>query len=369
MDRRKFIIGSASCIAMLLTASSSALSGCSITSKSLQEVKDMGGREVYIPTKLERVFCTNPIGTADIYCLNPDLLVGWNFKPSGMSQYYIQSDYLELPSLGVWMGAGNTPNPEEIASQDPDVLLCFWTADETGTDMAEEIRSETSMPVLLIDYDLRNTPEMFRYLGNLFGCSERAEKLALYCEEKISWIQNVVKKVPQSKRKSIYLAQSSGGLSTDPVGSMHVDDALALIGTNNVANLPGTVGAGMGMPTVSIEQIIQWNPDAIFVSEYTMTDYKLSDIYSEIKTDRRWQQVECVKKGNIYSIPQAPFSWFGRPPSVVRLLGCLMLLKILYPSYVKSLDIRQEAKDFYSLFLNYSLSDKQLDELLTNTNL
>ncbi len=369
MDRRKFIIGSASCVATLLTGGSLGISGCSLTSKSLQAVQDMGGREVYIPTKLERVFCTNPIGTADLYCLNPDLLVGWNFKPSGMSQYYIKSQYLELPSLGVWMGAGNTPNPEEIAQQDPDVLLCFWTADDTGADMAEEIKSETSMPVLLIDYDLRKSPETFRYLGNLFGCSDRAEKLAIYCEEKISWIKKIVAKIPESQRKSIYLAQSSGGLSTDPVGSMHVDDALNLIGVGNVANLPGTVGAGMGMPTVSVEQIIEWNPDAIFVSEYTMTDYKLSDIYGEIKSDKRWQQVQCVKNGEIYSIPQAPFSWFGRPPSVVRLLGCMMLMKILYPSYVKNLDIRKEAREFYSLFLNYDISDEQLEELLTNTSL
>ena len=46
-----------------------------------------------------------------------------------------------------------------------------------------------------------------------------------------------------------------------------------------------------------------------------------------------------------------------------------MLLKLLYADYVPDLDIREEATEFYRLFLNCSLTDGQLDELLHNTGL
>ena len=354
ISRRAFIASWAAATAMLVSGCSGGNSGASDT----VAVVDMGGTEKHIPASISKVFCTNPIGSADVYCLDRDALVGWNFKPSG-GEGYIPQEYLDLPSLGVWMGAGNTPNPEEIAQQDPDLLLCFWTADDAGISMVEEIESQTSMTTMLVDYRLDAAPEALRFVGELLGCQDRAEELAAYCEEKIAQIQAVAAQV--TERKSIYLAQSTGGLSTDPVGSMHVDDALELCGVDNVADLPGTVGQGMGMPTVNLEQIIQWNPDAVLVSEYSMTDSQMSDLYGEICADSGWQQVPAVRNGDVYRIPQAPFSWFGRPPSVARLLGCMMLQKLLYPQLTDDLDLEQEAADFYQLFYGCDIKDGLLD--------
>ena len=165
-----------------------------------------------------------------------------------------------LPSLGVWMGAGAVPNAEEIAAQNPDALLCFWTADEVGANMADEVQNQTGLPVVLVDYDVRSAPTTFRLLGDLMGCSERAVELASYCEGKLATIRAVADAVPESERKRVFLAQGNDGLTTDPVGSMHVTDALELINTENVADMPGTQGQGMGMPSVNLEQIINWNP-------------------------------------------------------------------------------------------------------------
>ena len=121
-----------------------------------------------VPESIERVFCSNPIGTVDIYLLDPDLLVGWNFRPTGDNRKYIPEVYLNLPTLGVWMGSGATPNDEEIVRQSPQAILCYWTADDVGRSMADDVRDETGVPTLLIDYDIRQCAEMYRYVG---GCS------------------------------------------------------------------------------------------------------------------------------------------------------------------------------------------------------
>ena len=363
-SRRHFLKLSGACAGLVLSGSASLLSGCDFLRGNLRTVTDMGGRSVAVPETIERVFCSNPIGTVDIYALDPNLLVGWNFRPVGDNRKYIPEIYLNLPTLGVWMGSGATPNDEEIVRQSPDAILCYWTADEVGCDMASSVRDETGVATLLIDYDIRSCAEMFRYIGPLLNREDRANELAKFCEAKLDYIAQCTSAVPESERKSVYIAQGVGGLSTDPVGSMHVTDALELINTDNVAYLPGTKGQGMGMPTVNLEQIITWNPDAVLVSEYSMSDSESSDLYGEITADEDWKNVPCVREGHVYRMPQSPFAWFGRPPSVMRLLGCLLVLKLLYPDYTADIDIVSETREFYKLFLRIELSDSELLAIL-----
>ena len=365
LTRRSFVRLSAYAAAGVLCAGSFSGCGLDFSKGNLRTITDMGGRRVSLPEQVDRLFCTNPIGTVDLFGLAPEKLAGWNFRPAGDNKKYIPDEYFSLPSLGVWMGAGSVPNAEEIAAQNPDVLLCFWTADEVGSKMADEVQNQTGLPVVLVDYDVRNAPEAFRFVGDLIGCPERGEDLAQFCERKLDRIRAIADAVPQAERKRIFLAQGNDGLTTDPVGSMHVTDALALINTENVADMPGTQGQGMGMPSVNLEQIIDWNPDAVLVAEFNMSDSESSDIYGEIKDDAHWQNVACVAAGELYRIPQSPFSWFGRPPSVVRILGCMWLLKVLYPTYAADVNMRDETIEFYRTFYCYDKFDEYtLDKLL-----
>lgn len=364
LSRRTFVKGVGFSMLALGIAPAAVLSGCYDMRENLKSITDMGGRAVLVPREVNRVFCTNPIGTDNVLYFAPDLLAGWNFKPSGSSQDYFGVDLLALPSLGVWMGAGATPNVEEIAMQDPDVLLCYWTADEAGISMADSIRDETGFPVVLLDYTVQALPASYRFLGVVVGRLDAAEEIARFCEQKIELIESMTERVPSSARKSIFLAQGTGGLSTDPVGSMHVTDALELIKTANVAFLPGTEGQGMGMPTVNIEQILMWDPDAVLVSEYNMSDYQRSNVYGEIMSDPNWNEVPCVAAGEVYRIPQLPFTWFGRPPSALRLLGCLWLLRVLYPDYCGDIDVRSEAIEFIECFFGKRPTDDELDGIL-----
>ena len=363
-SRREFVRVLVGCAFAI--AAGGALPGCDVLAGRLRKVTDMGGREVAVGEVVSRIFCSNPIGTVDVYMLDPDALVGWNFRPVGDNRKYIPEVYLNLPTLGVWMGAGATPNGEEIVRQDPDAILCYWTADEVGCKMADEVRDQTGVPVLLIDYDIRSCAKMFRFVGDFLNCPERAEELAAYCEAKLADIEARVARIPEGARKRVYIAQGEGGLTTDPVGSMHVTDALELLGTANVADLPGTEGQGMGMPTVNIEQIVAWDPDAVLVSEYSMSDSESSNTYGEILEDSRWHVVPCVADGHVYRLPQSPFAWFGRPPSAMRVLGCMLLLRVLYPEYASDIDLAAETREFYRLFLRIELAEDDLAEILSS---
>ena len=47
----------------------------------------------------------------------------------------------------------------------------------------------------------------------------------------------------------------------------------------------------------------------------------------------------------------------------MKLLGLKWLLSIFHPD-IYQLDINQESKEFYNLFLNMQLSDEQLNEIM-----
>jgi iron complex transport system substrate-binding protein len=344
------------------------LSSCTGAGGAWRNITDMGGRSVRIPQEVTRVLCTNPIGTVDVYMLDPTLLVGWNFKPQAADAVFLDEATLEKPSLGVWMGAGSVPNAEEVLAARPDVLLCFWSIDEAGVRMADSIAEEMRLPVLLCDCNIERVVETYGFLAEVFGEAkvERVREFTSYFSERLDLIRAVVASVPEHELRSVFLSEGKGGLQTDPVGSLHVQDALDLLRTRNVVDLPGSEGQGMGMPNVSIEQIITWNPSAILVSEYSMSDTAKSDLYNEILTDRAWSVVPAVAQGEVYQIPQSPFSWFGRPPSAVRILGCLWLLERLYPNYVAEagIDLKTEVRTFFSLAFRYDLSDTELSALL-----
>jgi iron complex transport system substrate-binding protein len=344
------------------------LLGCAGAGGARRSITDMGGRKVEVPGQVTRVLCTNPIGTVDVYLLDPSLLVGWNFRPQAADAAFLDAATLEKPSLGVWMGAGSVPNAEEVLAVRPDVLLCFWSVDEAGVHMADSIAKEMRLPVLLCDYSIERVVEAYGFLGEVFGeaVAQRLGELTPYFSEKLQLIRSVVASIPETGLRSVFLSEGKGGLQTDPVGSLHVQDALDLLRTRNVVDLPGSEGQGMGMPNVSIEQVITWGPSAILVSEYSMSDTAKSDLYNEILADRAWGVVPAVAQKEVYRIPQSPFSWFGRPPSAMRLLGCLWLLEKLYPAYAAQagIDLAAEVRAFFSVALRRELSEAELALLL-----
>ena len=176
----------------------------------------------------------------------------------------------------------------------------------------------------------------------------------------------MVASVPAARRPSVFVAQGLGGLETDPVGSLHVQDTFELLGVRNVVDLPGAQGNGMGMPTVSLEQVIAWQPEAILVNEYSMSPFQESDLYDQIRADSAWRSLLAVRDGRVYRIPQSPFAWIGKPPSAARLLGCLWLAKVLYPAQ-SDINVVAETKRFFRLFYRYNLSDQQAKSLLRDS--
>lgn len=154
------------------------------------------------------------------------------------------------------------------------------------------------------------------------------------------------------QRVTVYEAFEESGLCTNARGSFQ-GEVIDKVGGVNVADVE-IVAMGAGSE-VSLELVINWNPDVILV--------ETADVYRMITTDKAWAGLNAVKNGRVYKIPDVPYSCMGNPPSVNRVMGILWLGNILYPAQY-GIDIKSELIDFYSLFYHVKLNDDQAAGIL-----
>jgi iron complex transport system substrate-binding protein len=315
---------------------------------------DDAGRSVTLPAHIARVLPAGPPASADMLMMAPEKLVGVTRGLSPAEAVFLPPSVGSLPGLGRLTGRGNTINLETGVKAAPDFVLDLGYVSDTFISLADRVQQQTGIPYVLIGGGLADTPATLRTLGALLGTPERAETLARYAEETLTLLKDRIAAVPADKRPTIYVARGPRGLETGIAGSIN-SEALELAGGRNVAT--PTLGA-RGLATVSLEQILAWQPDIIIAID--------AGFYKTVWDDPLWQQLAAVKAKRLYLAPAQPFGWVDEPPAANRLIGLRWLAKLLYPSLFPE-DIRSEARRFYALFYQREPSDQQLDAVLAGT--
>lgn len=348
---------------VLVAMASSLLVACTkdVVEEDLNEgeikVTDMAGREVFLPENVDGVFSTVSVGTILLYSLDPDKMVGWNYNLSDGEKRYIDEEYHDLPNLG---GAGKEAvNLEELLKVDPDILVVMSKIDETTISEAEELEDKTGKATIIIDDDINKLDEAYELLGKILNKEEKAEELAKYCKDVLDDIEENNEAITEDMEVDIYYAEGPNGLQSEPAGSWH-GKVIDMVGGNNVVKGEKETSIA-GKTEVSIEQVIAWNPDVII-----SWDDERGGYFSGILQDPIWEDVKAVKDGEVYEIPNKPFNWLDRPPSVNRILGLKWLGNLLYPD-IYDYNIRDEVEEFYDKFYHYDLTEDEIDELLENT--
>jgi iron complex transport system substrate-binding protein len=109
------------------------------------------------------------------------------------------------------------------------------------------------------------------------------------------------------------------------------------------------------MATVSVEQVLLWNPDVIVTID--------RDFAANVRTDPVWAPIKAVQAGRVHLSPKLPFGWVDFPPSVNRLIGLWWLAKVLYPEQFHE-DLRPLTRDFYTRFFHMTPTDAQIESVL-----
>lgn len=223
---------------------------------------------------------------------------------------------------------------------------------------ADELQKQLGIPVVVISGIFEEIDKTYDLLGEIYGEKERAKELSEYCLNTLKNVDEKLKDVQEDEMKKVYYAEGNDGLSTEPVGSGH-SVVLEHTKAKNVANIEAKPGSGM--TPVSIEQIIDWNPELII----SWSDKK-GGAFSAIKEDPLWTGIDAIKNNEVYTTPDHPFTWIDRPPSVNRFLGLQWLANLLYPEKY-DIDLVKTTQEFCKKFYNIDLSENDAKEILSTS--
>lgn len=327
------------------------------TKNNNRTVVDMADRKVTIPKTIKKVYSVNPVGTILVYTLSPSKVAGWNYQLSDNEKKYIIKEYRDLPNLGSIIGNGNSGNSEEIIKVNPDIIIYMGDINQSTIASVEKLQKQLNIPIVVVNGSINKLDKAYEFIGDVINEKSKAKELADYCNKTITETKTMVEKIPEEKRVKVYYAEGLDGLQTDPKGSSHTE-ILDLVKGLNAADIE--LKKGNSSPKVSIEQVISWNPDLIIIGFQAGHQ---GGCYNTIINNEKWKNIKAVKDNKIYEIPQYPFSWFDRPPSVNRIIGIKWLANLIYPDYVR-IDIKSDIKEFYSKFYHYNLSDDEVNKLI-----
>lgn len=321
-----------------------------------REITDMAGRTMTVPSEIESAFSANPISAIYLYTLVPDKLLGWNYELNDIEKSIILEEYHDLPNFGM----GDAINYEAVIAAGPTIAFSVSAINEGTVDQADKLAESLGIPVVVVSNDLMDAPEVYRFMGELFGVEEQAGKLAAYAEDTFNDITSL--DIPEEEKVRIYYGNGEDSLETAPAGSSH-GQIIDLVNAVNVADLE--LGDGSRVQ-ISLEQLLAWDPDVIIVNGEPKSNMSGGSAAEAILNDPDFATLTAVKEGRVYGTPNAPFSWVDRPPGPNRIVGMRWLSGLIYPEYL-NYDVDEEVREFFQLFYHVDLTDEQLTQLYDGT--
>jgi iron complex transport system substrate-binding protein len=312
-----------------------------------RSVADSANRRVSVPAQVQRIFPAGPPAAIWLYTLAPDALIGWPRANRAAELEFLLPGIGNRPEVGRLTGRGNTTNLEQLLLSKPDLIVDSGSTRATFVELADRVQAQTGIPYALLDGRLEATAQGYRLLGELTGRRERAAQLAQYAADTLRTVRERVARATAQPR--VYYARGPEGLETGLGGSINVEMFEAM-GIRHVA-----AGLQGGLATVSMEQVLGWDPEVIVTIDQTFAQ--------TVRSNPLWRSVSAVKSGRVHLSPKLPFGWIDFPPSVNRLPGLWWLGSKVFPELFPE-DLASITRDFYKLFYQVDLSAAQVQRVL-----
>ena len=319
-----------------------------VQEKATQVFVDDLGREVVLPSEITRIAPSGSNAQVIVMQIAPEKLVGLAAK-LGSEERTVYPEYThDLPAFGTLYGKKANLNKETLILANPELVIDVGDIKGSVESMARElddVSASVGVPVIFIEANMDNYPEVFRKLGKLLGNEERGEQLAVYYEQAVAEIE----KYSGDSRPTVYITSSNDGLEAVIGGKSHAQCAekagADVVVTSSVAQANGTI---------SLETLYQLDPEYIFA--YTEEGYRT------ITSGSDWASLQAVRNGNVYLVPDMPHGFIDQPVCSNRIVGLFYLADIFYPE--AGIDIVQRTVEFYSLFYHAVITDAQARAIL-----
>lgn len=324
-------------------------------------VTDQLGREVTIPREIERVvtggilpyFSTWYVATnstKEIVGMHPN---SYNAAKNSILAK-ISPDVLQAKTSFIQNGEVNI---EELLKVNPQLYV------ETSTDEnAINKITEAGIPVVGVQTidaaaaePLATFNSWLTLTSQITGTTDRADRFLQEGKKVQSELDATLKDVTKANKPRALIL------------FMHNDKSITVGGSkffgNQWLNATGAIDVAeqdvQGRKEVNMEQIYAWNPDIIYITNFTET--QPVDLLENKVNGQDWSQVKAVQEGKVYKIPLGIYRWF--PPSGDAPLMLKWMAQKNHPELF-TYRIEDEIKTYYKDFYEFDVTDEEIHDIL-----
>ncbi len=303
-------------------------------------------------TSVIRAFGMNPPLTVLLEILNPEGMIGLNYKPYPEDIIFMPPHIADLPVLG-HMG-NKSALFELIVSLKPDVL---FFSDSTPIEMIEPYEKVGIKSVRVKGYgfdDLSEAIEAYKdAMSADFAVRKKADMLLEFVKKSSIKLQTLSALI--ASRPKIYFAQGFDGLSSQCGNENDSQELAYKIGGVN-ALLCSMLNNPTHQVNINFEILASINPDIIFIRELPL--------YKELMANppNEWSSLKAFENHQVYYAPSTPSNWLMRPPSVMQVLGFLWAFAKVQPTLLGEDEVKEEVQTFFQTFLR-DLSDEDYERI------
>ena len=316
-------------------------------------IVDQLGREVKIPKDVERIVVLPIPFHAVFYAIagSGEKIVGMH--PTSMIHLKCSILSVMAPEMKKastkFVKSGFEVNIEELLKLKPDVVFQWaWMNKEI------EKMERVGIPVIAVKYGTQEYLEgWIKIIGQMLGKEKKSSELLAYHHKMINMISSRVAGIPKEKRPKVICLYNVEKLRLTGKKTYNQWWTDITGGTNPAEEKSGFYN-------VNMEQILAWNPDIIYITNFCETQPE--DILENKIEGQDWSEVKAVKKGQVYKIPMGEYRW--APPNAESPLMLMWLAQKHQPELFADYDIGEEIKKFYSKFYHYELSDREVYKIL-----
>lgn len=319
---------------------------CSSVTNTENELKmkiivDSLGREVQVPVQIDSIGSLGVMRLL-IYMQVNDLVVGAtdmdNVVELNRPYTYVHPENVNLPVIGQGGAGGIVPFEEEIIKVDPDVI--FVSSDYVQPD---ELSEKIGIPVVavtnpgLFDGIMNNSISI---IGEVLSREERAKEINEFMNNAQNDLNNRTKDITDGQKQTVYNGALNFRGKHGFDGTSAKYGPFVAINANNVADQTGQLGAF----NVDFEQILEWNPDIIFVNPENMG--LVNEQYN--KNPDFFNSLDAVKEGKVYS----QMSYNNNYANIdIALADAYYAGTIIYPEEFKDVYAEKKADEIFEFLL------------------
>ena len=320
-------------------------------------VVDHDGIEVDIPEQIDRIAVGNIGPMASVLTLflgSGESIVGMSPMSMSAAENGILGElFPELLDADTSFLQGSNINVEKLLTLEPDLVLIQSGQSEVRTQLENAGLTVVAFGVGTFKYDIINTYEAWiDLLSQIFPANDKMEEVTAYSKEVLELVQSRVSDIPEAERKrALFLFQYD---ETQMIASGRNFFGQYWCESAGAVNVAQNIEAGQA--TITMEQVYEWQPDVIFITNFTNT--KPADLYANAVGSDDWSLVKAVQEQQVYKMPLGSFRTYSVSADMPVTL--LWVAKTIYPDLFSDIDTDAEVKDFYQRIYGVTLTDEQV---------